>query len=893
MIKKKSQVPDEDIGPEEMEAFLQKCQADPVWFVENVLGKKLWSKQKEILEAIRDNRKVCVKSCNGSGKCRRISENVILYDGSVVKAGNLIGKTFVLPTFDNKRKFAVSHATDNGIQPIYAVTTSSNRRIEVTGNHKLYKATAVRNRGIKPQADGWTEVNDLKVADLLLVPTKLNVDGLISREVDEVKLCGYLIGDGGTTTSAITFTQTEGKQRTEFIDIVAKMRCKCNYRSDHTGFNVSGIQCGKNRVLDLVREWKMYGVKSKNKRFPEFVWHLPNDQLAVFLNRYFSCDGNAYSRIEGNHQNACISVASASEQMIRDVEIAMLRLGISGRTRYKRSKCNDKYFDSWEWAVMDCQGINLFSELVGIYGKEEAVQKCVDNANNRKFNVNWKYINAPEGYHWEFIKSIEYIGEHPTVNISVEDTHTYVTTFVEHNSFLAACAVLWFLFSFPPSIVITTSPTWRQTAQIVWSEVRNSYNRSRFPLGGTMPPKSPEIQIVQDQWAAFGLSTNEPDRFQGYHSRNIFVIVDEAAGVPPEIFEAVDGLLTSENPHLLLIGNPTNVSGEFYNAFKDSSFCKISISAFDTPNFTTYGITERDIEWDTWHIKLPPKTNKRLYEKDGIRPAPGQLHHGERYDVLYPGLINPMWVYERYRSWGPEHPAYQSRVLGQFPTMGDNCVIPLSWIEAAQARYEDVEPGDPIEAGVDIARFGSDATCICIRKGMKIMPLQVFHKLDLMESAGIVARAIGDHNISNTKIDEIGMGGGPVDRLLEQKLPVQGVNVARSPQDPEHFANLRTELWWQLREKLDPNGITNPNPIALPKDEELLAELSGVLYKYTSKGQMAIEPKDETRKRINRSPDRADALVLCVGQPGKMVPIWAPVFRKKEGGSQWRGGFGG
>lgn len=458
-------------------------------------------------------------------------------------------------------------------------------------------------------------------------------------------------------------------------------------------------------------------------------------------------------------------------------------------------------------------------------------------------------------------------------------------------SFLAASAILWFLFSFPPSIVISTSPTWRQTAQIVWAEVRSAYNNAKYPLGGMMPPKAPEIQIIQDRWSAQGLSTNEPDRFQGYHSENIFVIVDEAAGVSTEIFEAIDGLLTSSNPHLLLIGNPTAVGGAFYDAFKDPAFKKIHVSAFDTPNFTEYGITEQDIEYETWRSKMPRRTSKSVSSE--ITPMPGQQGHSDRYDILYPGLINPVWVSERYRSWGPRHPAYVSRVLGNFPSESDNTVIPLSWVEAAMARYDDVEDGEPIEIGVDVARFGADATVICIRKGQKILPLRVFHKLDNMEVAGVVSRAIGDYNATNVKFDEIGLGAGPLDRLVELKMPVRGVNVARSPQDDEHFANLRAELWWQLRGKLDPNPLTNPFPIALPKDEELLAELTGVQYKYTSKGQIALESKEDSKKRINRSPDRADALMLCVGQPKNPVPIWSPFYKKKSGGSQWHGGYEG
>lgn len=168
-----------------------------------------------------------------------------------------------------------------------------------------------------------------------------------------------------------------------------------------------------------------------------------------------------------------------------------------------------------------------------------------------------------------------------------------------------------------------------------------------------------------------------------------------------------------------------------------------------------------------------------------------------------------------------------------------------------------------VEFGCDIARFGQDSTVIAIRKGLAVLPLVVLKKKDTMEVTGKIIELARQHKPQAIKVDDIGVGGGVTDRLKEQSYPVVPINVAEAPRDPEKFADLRSELWWMLRERLDPNPKTNPTPIALPKDDELLGDLCGIKYKITSKGQIRVESKEDMKKRIKRSPDRGDAVVLA------------------------------
>ena len=412
-------------------------------------------------------------------------------------------------------------------------------------------------------------------------------------------------------------------------------------------------------------------------------------------------------------------------------------------------------------------------------------------------------------------------------------------------SFLAGNTALWFLYTFPYSIILTTAPTWRQVEKLVWKEIRSSIRKSKIDLGGELAKKSPELQIVQDEWVALGISTNQPDRFQGFHAKHVLVIVDEAAGVKEDIFEAIEGVLTSGHCRLLLLGNPTLIGGTFYKSQREAGWKAFHIAAWDTPNFTAFGITEDDLESGAWKEKSP-------CNPDGT------------FNWPMPWLITPEWAAGRLKAWGKNHPAYQARVAGNFPTQGENNVIPLAWIEAAMARWEDTEGQGSTVLGVDVARFGQDLSVIAPRQGQKVAALKVYSGKDTQEITGEVLVAARETRARHIKVDVIGMGAGVVDPLKAEDAPVVAVNVASSSDVVDDdgnrvFLNLRAELWWALREALDPK---NPEPLALPPDEDLMGDLAAPTYRFTGKGAIQIEEKEETKKRLGHSPDRADAVML-------------------------------
>ena len=400
-------------------------------------------------------------------------------------------------------------------------------------------------------------------------------------------------------------------------------------------------------------------------------------------------------------------------------------------------------------------------------------------------------------------------------------------------TFTAAMCILWFLYSHPKAIVLSTAPTWRQVEKLIWKEIRTAYREALIPLGGNLFPKSPELHLVYDEWYAAGLSTNEPDRFQGFHEEHILVVVDEAAGVNVEIFEAIEGILTSSGARLLLIGNPTSIGTPFYDAFTKPGFTTFHVSAFDTPNFTEANITPEDIANGTWQVKA--------------------------INTPYPRLITPAWVADRYKAWGEDSSPYQVRVLGNFPSQGEDTLIPLLWIELAMERWEEMQEGSPVRLGVDVAAYGSDKTVIAIRKGNKLSELRVYSQKNTRETAGLVQQTAREVSTDKISVDEIGIGRGVVDSLEEDGYENVGVNVAEKSSDVERWHNLRAELWCNFRELLDPEK----NNIGLPPDDELLAELASVKYKVDAKGAIQIEAKEDMKKRLGHSPDRADAVVLA------------------------------
>lgn len=163
--------------------------------------------------------------------------------------------------------------------------------------------------------------------------------------------------------------------------------------------------------------------------------------------------------------------------------------------------------------------------------------------------------------------------------------------------------------------------------------------------------------------------------------------------------------------------------------------------------------------------------------------------------------------------------------------------------------------------GVDVARYGDDRTVICKRQGLMLLPLKVLdEKTDLMTAAGLVAREIKEWKPHAVFVDQGGIGAGVLDRLRQLGFNATGVDFGARPLD-ERFENRRAEMWWTMAEWVKTGCVP-------PGDNDLLTDLTAPTYTYrNARGRMQLESKDAIKERIQRSPDRGDAVALTFAEP--------------------------
>ena len=211
--------------------------------------------------------------------------------------------------------------------------------------------------------------------------------------------------------------------------------------------------------------------------------------------------------------------------------------------------------------------------------------------------------------------------------------------------------------------------------------------------------------------------------------------------------------------------------------------------------------------------------------------------------------------------------AYRQEMLCDFAASSDDTLISLSLVDAAMAREANPELSEawPVIGGVDVARFGADATVFFPRRGMLGMKPVVLRNHDNVEIAHRLMAFIAERRPQYVCIDQ-GQGTGVID-LVRKLCQSHATNIIEvpfgsRPLHEERFVNRRAEMWTAIRDWLRSGG-------SLPHDPGLLGELTAPAYDYDAKGRIRLEAKDEIRKRLNRSTDLADALALTFAvKPG-------------------------
>ena len=421
-------------------------------------------------------------------------------------------------------------------------------------------------------------------------------------------------------------------------------------------------------------------------------------------------------------------------------------------------------------------------------------------------------------------------------------------------TFTAALATLWWLCAHEEATVITTAPTERQVKDLLWREIRHLHGKNPELIGGKL--SSTRLELSEKRFA-YGFSTDTAGRFQGFHSKNILVIVDEAAEMREYIFDAIFGCLTSENSKMLMIGNPSSLAGTFYDAFNKnrSRWKTIHISAFDTPAFRAEGMPVEGV--DSLRLALPPYAARKL--GDGDLSA----------DAIPAGMATPKWAEMIADQRGKNSATYQIRVLGEFPENADDTLIALRLIESSVGRELRDSGVHDVVMGLDVARYGSDQTVAIVRRGREVLEIASFGQSDLMHTTGRMIDMARAHGVSRVYVDEVGLGAGVVDRAKEiGGVNVTGVNGGSRSSDSGRYMNLRAEMFDSLRQRFVDGEIV------LPDDSELISQLASLTYRFTSRGQLQLESKDQIRQSGRQSPDKADALALAFTSDPDPPRMW-------------------
>jgi hypothetical protein len=393
-------------------------------------------------------------------------------------------------------------------------------------------------------------------------------------------------------------------------------------------------------------------------------------------------------------------------------------------------------------------------------------------------------------------------------------------------STVSVVAAMYWCACYPGALAVLTAPSYRQVSLVLWRTLQRMHRGALRPLGGTV------FDVPERGWrlpgggTVVGFAAGSPEQLAGLHAQRVLIVVDEASGVEATLFEALKGSLTGAS-RLLLIGNPTRQSGEFFDAFgrKGDLYHPLHTSALDSPNIS------------------------------GAEPA-------------IPGLVDREWLLEAQLDFGPESAAFQVRALGEFATQAADCVISIDLVEGAKERWlvlrADVGPMlGRLEVGVDVARFGDDESVIVCRRGPFMYEPIAFRGADAVAVADRVVQAVADkalaHERALVRVDATGVGGGVADLLRATRegiMEVVDVQAGATPKSPR-FMRVRDELLFGLRDWLRNGG-------ALPPDPKLEGELLAPTYGFSPSQKVQIESKDETKKKIKRSPDRMDAAALSV-----------------------------
>lgn len=422
----------------------------------------------------------------------------------------------------------------------------------------------------------------------------------------------------------------------------------------------------------------------------------------------------------------------------------------------------------------------------------------------------------------------------------------------------AAILALWFYCSWDSARVVMTSTTSRQVDAILWREIRMMRAASgKCVACKAAEAKDPGLRIARpcphstlilgelaetarsglkalgdDFREVVGFTAKQAEAVAGVSGANVLYIGDEASGIAELIFNAIEGNRAG-NARLVLFSNPTQNQGTFYDAFNSKSrFWKtITVSSEETPNVVS-----------------------------GL--------------ALVPGLATREWVEEKKDEWGEKSPLYIVRVKGLHAEHEQGKIFSVHAIGQAELRWQDTPAEGRLYIGLDPAgESGSgDDSVFAIRRGLRVIELVPRQGLNEVQHLTLLLMLIARHKLPRETpvvvVDSEGSVGAKVWSSIRQYAEdhagvFEAVRVRasdKSMRQPEIYDRMRDALTASLAAWIEAGG-------AIPSDVKLAKEMHTVEWKQRADGKQKVTDKLTVRKLIGRSPDRYDAICLCVWEP--------------------------
>jgi len=826
--------------------------------------------QQQLLDAYQDGEtNIACRSGQGPGKCSKADNILIDRNLGRIRVGDSEGKKLRLLSLNEssgKMEWKTSTCNKNLVKNCHEISTRSGNTLTMSSDHPVYTQR------------GWVNAGEVMPGDLMVNPRgnfDLKDDESISE--DDAYLLGAMIGDGGTSKeTGAKFSQPDNTVLEEVTRII---RSKGGEVKKHRKYTY-----GISKMLPFFREHDLMEKKSVDKNVPASIYTNGKRGVRKFLQGLFDCDG--YRTKDG------FGICLSSRRLIEDVQFLLEALNIPTNIKYKRSKCNGKYFDAWRLEICGSENLHNWMEEIGDLKereplpqsllsrtsnsnddivpikieqwKEIAEEQGVKIASYRKkgfrarkdsyltrkkfnefceeFNYTGKYSHlANSDMRWTLVEAVEDKGRIQTYDISVEDNHNYVcNNLVVHNTFVSCIIWLHWLLSNPYGLLVVTAPTMRQCKDVWLAQARQMIQEADPRIKAAYEFTNTGIKMFghkASDWGAYLATASKPENFQGIHRERLGIHCEEASGLDRTIIETIQGTLSNaEGTYLWLqIGNPNTRDCAFYECF--------------------FGIASKN--WHTlhWNGEETPET-----------PFFSQRRNKEVAD-----------------EHGRDSDVYRVRVLGEFPSLDPSSMVSLEDLIAC-TKSDVLITATKINAraraqgklrrhlGIDLARFGGDENTIVPFEGnIQLRHVEAHSRIDpndAIDRAVLIQNELDwDNKDTLYIIDTSGMGEAAVGRVGQKKRMGKRVHEfysQNSANDGTKYANKITEAWCLFCKAV------RKKEIYLKYDKKTFDQLSKRRYSVDKRGRIKIESKDDYKKRqkggdvgeLGKSPDRADCCLM-------------------------------